>query len=357
VYLAKISSLLLFSRFLNVISISLLLFSQVIMAEEEKEYIFQAGDVSLQEWLLADQPPIPEHNKPSKERIELGKKLFFDPRISRKGNMSCATCHSPMLGWSDGLAVAVGHDGLILDRASPVVTNTAYNTIQMWDGRKRDLEAQALGPMEAVGEMNTDFKALTRLLNIPGYTELFAQAYPGEEIGPAVAAKAIASFEWTVISNNSPFDQWVRGDKEAMSEQQINGFKLFVDADKGNCVICHSAPNFTDNGFHNVGLKSYGEKSPDMGRYAHIPIRILKGAFKTPTLRDITLSAPYFHNGEAVSLMQVMEHYNKGGEIKKDLSPNMKALDLSVQEMKDIIAFMQALTTPPDAFTLPTLPL
>ncbi len=341
------------SSFLMII---LWLSSQGIQADEEK-IVYNAGDASLQQWLLPDNPPIPKHNYPNKNRIELGKKLFFDPRISRDGNMSCATCHSPSFGWGDGLPLGVGYKGNILRRASPVVTNTAYNSIQMWDGRKRNLEDQATGPMETPTEMNTDMHALNKLLSNSGYKALFNQAYPGEKISPATAAKALASFEWTIISNNSPFDHWVRGNKTAMTAQQINGFKLFDDPDKGNCSICHSAPNFTDDGFHNIGLKAHGEKNPDMGRYALKPISVLKGAFKTPTLRDITLSAPYFHNGEATTLDQVMEHYNTGGVPQKDLSPNMKAANLSKQEMADIIAFMQALTTPPEPFVLPILPL
>lgn len=328
-----------------------------VQADNGTKYVFKAGDPSLQEWLLPDRPPIPRHNYPTKARIALGKMLFFDPRISRDGNMSCATCHNPVFGWADGLPFGIGYKGKKLGRSSPVVTNTAYNSIQMWDGRKKDLEDQATGPMETAAEMNSDMHAITQLFSNKGYKAAFDKAYPGEPISPATAAKALASYEWTIVSNDSPFDNWVRGDETAMTEQQINGFKLFVDPNKGNCAACHNAPNFTDNGFHNVGLKSYGEKNPDMGRYAKKPIRILKGAFKTPTLRDITLSAPYFHNGEAKTLMEVMVHYNKGGLVKKDLDPNIKPLHLSQQEMEDIVAFMQALTTPPKPVTLPQLPL
>ncbi|MEN8180278.1 MAG: cytochrome c peroxidase [Pseudomonadota bacterium] len=326
-------------------------------ADEADKVVFEAGHASLQEWLMPDKPPAPKHNYPTEARIDLGKKLFFEPRIGRDGNMSCASCHSPMLGWSDGQPTGVGHRGKVLGRASPVVTNTAYNSIQMWDGRKRDLEDQATGPMEADVEMNTDMKALGKLLDSEGYKALFDKAYPGEPRNAKTAAKAIASFEWTVVSKDSPFDHWVRGDKTAMTSQQVNGFKLFVDSEKGNCAICHSAPNFTDNGFHNIGLASYGQENPDMGRYAQKPLRILKGAFKTPTLRDINLSAPYFHDGSAKTLMESVEHYNRGGDVKKDLSPNIKSLKLTQQEMEDIVAFMHVLTTPPKPFELPVLPI
>ncbi len=328
-----------------------------VIADEVNKYVIEPGHPSLQQWLLPDKPPIPRNNYPTKERIELGKKLFFDPRVSRDRNMSCATCHNPLFGWSDGLPTARGSKSMVLGRASPVITNTAFNYIQMWDGRKRNLEDQATGPMEASVEMNTDFLALEILLNMKGYRMLFADAYPGEDIDAKTAAKAIASFEWTVISNDSPFDNWVRGDASALTEQQVRGFNLFVDRNKGNCNICHSAPNFTDDGFHNIGLKSHGKADPDMGRFGIKPVKILKGAFKTPTLRDISLSSPYFHDGSANTLMEVMEHYNRGGDVKKDLSPNLKKLNLSNQEMLDIVAFLEGLTTPPKPFLLPILPL
>lgn len=169
-------------------------------------------------------------------------------------------------------------------------------------------------------------------------------------------AKAIASFERTVISNDTPFDRWAKGDKSAMSASAVNGFDLFMNPDKGNCAVCHSGPNFTDDGFHNIGLESYGQENPDMGRYAIKPIRILKGAFKTPTLREIGVTAPYFHDGSANTLDEVVEHYAKGGVVKTDLSPNMKALGLSETEKADIVAFLEALTSEEKPFELPVLP-
>ena len=321
-------------------------------------YTFEAGHKSLQTWLLPDQAPYPEGNKPTKVRVELGKKLFFDPRLSGDGNMSCATCHSPMFGWSDGLPTAKGVKSKVLGRASPVITNTAFNSIQMWDGRKKSLEDQAMGPMEANVEMNMDIDRLFKILRAnKGYVAEFETAYPGEGINATTLSKAIASYERTIISNNSPFDQWVKGDKTAMNEQQIQGFKLFLDSNKGNCATCHDGANFTDNGFHNLGLASWGNKTPDMGRYSQIPLKLMKGAFKTPTIRDTKLSAPYFHDGSAKTLIDVVKHYNTGGAVKAGIDPNMKELKLSDQEMNDIVAFMEALTSPPKAVTLPILPL
>lgn len=324
---------------------------------EGSEYVFEAGHPSLQHWLLPEQVPEPADNPLTKEKIELGKKLFFDPRLSGDGNMSCATCHSPMFGWSDGQTTARGHKSMVLGRASPVVTNTGYNDIQMWDGREATLESQSIGPMRSDAEMNMNIPELIAFLNESGYRQLFSQAFPNEEIGIEQLAKAIASFERTIVSRDSPFDHWVRGDDTAMTSQQVRGFKLFVDPNKGNCAVCHSAPNFTDNGFHNLGLASYDTANPDLGRFHQKPLRLMKGAFKTPTIRDITLSAPYFHDGSASTLEEVLAHYVAGGVAKSNVSPNMKPLTLSEQEQADIVAFMQSLTTPAEPFVMPVLPL
>ena len=337
---------------------AMLAFSSASYANEYEKTTFKAGHKSLQHWLLPDTPPYPKGNKPTEKRVELGKILFFDPRIGGDGNMSCATCHNPLLGWSDALPTAKGFKSQVLGRATPVVTNTGYNSIQMWDGRKKTLEDQAIGPMEASVEMQTDFTQLLNLINhSEAYKDAFEAAYPGEGINKTTIAKAIASFERTVISNNSPFDQWVKGDKNALTKQEVEGFKLFVNPEKGNCAACHSAPNFTDDGFHNIGLPSWGVENPDVGRYAERPLNLMKGAFKTPTLRDISLSAPYFHDGSASTLEEVMDHYIAGGQVKTNLSPSMKELTLSDKEKEAIIAFMKKLTSPPKNFELPILPM
>jgi cytochrome c peroxidase len=227
----------------------------------------------------------------------------------------------------------------------------------MWDGREQTLEDQSIGPMRNSAEMNMDIPKLVQFLKSSDYQQHFKNAFGSDEIGVEQIAKALASFERTVVSRNSPFDAWVRGDKSALTEQQIRGFKVFVDPKKGNCAVCHSAPNFTDNGFHNLGLASYGNENPDLGRYTQRPLKLMKGAFKTPTIRDITLSAPYFHDGSANTLDEVVEHYAKGGVVKGNLSPNMKALNLTEQEKLDLVAFMESLTTPRKEFVLPILPL
>lgn len=318
--------------------------------------VLEAGHASLQGWKLPA-VPYPEGNQPTPARVELGQKLFFDPRLSGDGNMSCASCHSPLFGWSDGLPTAKGFQSQVLGRATPTVFNTAYNSLQMWDGRKKSLEDQALGPMEANVEMNTDLRKLFSFLNgNAGYRALFASAYPGQDIGAETVAKAIASFERTLVSSDSPFDRWVAGDRKAMTSEQVKGFAVFLDPKKGNCAVCHSGANFTDNGFHNLGLASYGKENPDMGRFAQKPLPVLKGAFKTPTVREAANTAPYFHDGSAASLMDVVEHYDRGGEVRSNVSKDVRPLGLSAEEKRQLVAFMEALSTAPRSFQLTALP-
>ena len=318
------------------------------------EYVFQPGHPSLAGFLLGDVPH-PADNQPNAERIALGQRLFFDPRLSRDGTMSCATCHHPGLGWADALPTARGDKGMVLGRATPTLFNTAYNSIQMWDGRKKTLEDQAPAAFLSRDAMDLSLgKLLQKLRNNQGYQALFAKAYPGEPINEASLSKAIASFERTLVSSNSAFDQWVRGDANALSAQQVEGFKVFVG--KGDCVSCHSGANFTDNDFHNLGLASWGNARPDMGRYAIKPGDAAKGAFKTPTLREVARTAPYFHDGSASTLLEVVELYDRGGVVVSNLSPKIKPLHLSNQEKQALVAFMESLSSPFLELGVPELP-
>jgi cytochrome c peroxidase len=308
-----------------------------------------------QAWRLPAAAPMPKENISTTARIELGHALFFDPRLSGNGAMACATCHNPSLGWSDGLKTAIGAGGKVLGRGTPTITNTTFNTQFMWDGRKKSLEDQALGPMKSPEEMNTDFSAaLTRLTAVQGYVGMFEKAYPGEGINEETIAKAIAAFERTVVVNDSPFDRWLAGDRKAMTQAQWRGYKIFADPARGNCAACHSAPNFTDNGYHNIGLTSSGE--PDLGRFNVRKVASMKGAFKTPTLRDIEMTAPYFRDGSSPTLLAVVEHYVRGGDDRSNLSPSLKPLDLSETDKDDLVQFMKALTGRRKALTVPTLP-
>ena len=240
----------------------------------------------------------------------------------------------------------------VLGRATPTILNPAYLRKQMWDGRFRSLEEQALGPIQAEGEMaggNIEDVAM-EIRGIPGYVALFEKAYPGEGITKDTIAKAIASFERTVVSSEAPFDHWIKGDENAISASAKRGFKLFEG--KANCNACHMSFDFMDDGFHNIGLKG----NQDVGRFAKLPLPVMKGAFKTPTLRDITLTAPYMHNGMYKTLKEVVAHYNRGGDDKSHLDPNMKPLNLSEQEQADIVEFLKTLTDPPMQLAVPRLP-
>jgi cytochrome c peroxidase len=298
---------------------------------------------------------VPADNKMTPARIELGKVLFFDPRLSGSRWISCATCHNPTLGWADGLTTAFGHGMVKLKRASPSLINAAYGRIFMWDGRKATLEEQALGPFQSKDEMNMDISAmLDRISAIPAYGEMFRHAYPGEGISAEVVAKALASFERTVISKNTPFDRWRQGDTAAVSPSAKRGFDLFLH--KAACSGCHQGYNFTDDGFHNIGLHTPAGMAVDEGRYEQRKVKSMTGAFKTPTLREIALTAPYMHNGIYQTLEEVVEHYDRGGDVKEQLDPNMHPLNLTATEKKDLVEFMKSLTGHPVTIVLPRLP-
>jgi cytochrome c peroxidase len=295
--------------------------------------------------------PAPADNRPTTERVKLGKMLFFDPRISSSGEMSCATCHNPVLGWSDGLAVSLGNSTQRGKRATPPITDSAFNQFLMWDGRFHNLEDQAVAPMQSPGEMNGSMEVIVASLKSkPAYVAAFQRAYPEEGISQITVAKAMASFERTIVSNSSPFDAWVSGKENAISPAAKRGFQLFVG--KAKCVLCHQPPFFTDDGFHNIGLRD----ESDGGRFALVPVKVLQGSFKTPTLRNIARTAPYMHNGAYRTLAEVVEHYNRGGDAKTNLDPNITPLDLTPAEEHDLLEFLQALTSRPQTIVLPQLP-
>ncbi len=297
--------------------------------------------------------PQGKDNAATPERIKLGKHLFFDPRLSGSNAMSCASCHNPALGWSDGQPTAVGDSGQILERSTPTIINTAYQTIQFWDGRADTLEQQAIGPIVAAGEMNQSlFELFGELKDVPGYVEMFEAAYPGQGITEDTIGKAIAAFERTVIAGESDFDRWLNGNKDAMSEEALWGFLVFKG--KGDCIACHKGHNFTDDKFHNIGLK--GVENP--GRFAIEPNIKFKGAFKTPTLRDIARTAPYMHNGAYNTLEEVVDHYDVGG-FKNAGTPSdsMKPqLNLTDRDKRALVAFMKSLTGAPEEISIPQLP-
>lgn len=342
--------------------------ARTVVDSDGETVTLEAGHPSLKKWLLPDSPPAPADNPWTQAKAELGKKLFFDPRMSGTGQVTCVSCHLPERGWEDGLPTAVRYGGKVMKVASPTIVNIAYNGIFMWDGRLPTLDKQAFVGQGIKADINAGAEErgiqegahIERLKAVKGYQTEFAKAFPdlpaNQRITRETIAKAIASFERTVVSNTSPFDRWVKGDKSALTDSQVNGFMVFVG--KGNCATCHSAPNFTDDGFHNLGLKSYADPDHHKGRMAQKPKPAkTDGAFKTPTLRDIAQRAPHFHDGSAKTLLDVVEHYDRGGDVKTNLSANMKSsLGLTADEKKDLVAFMEALSSPQKPFVYPVLP-
>jgi cytochrome c peroxidase len=295
--------------------------------------------------------PSPATNKSTPARVELGKMLFFDPRLSGSQEMSCATCHNPLLGWSDGLATAMGNGTKTLTRSTPSLANIAFHKFLMWDGRYHDLEDQAVSPIQSPAEMNASMQHIVEILRSkPGYVAAFEKAYPGEGVDEKTLVKALASFERSIVSNQTPFDAWVDGKRNAISPAAQRGFRLFVG--KAQCALCHQPPFFTDDGFHNIGLRN----DHDEGRYALVRVKVLQGSFKTPGLRNVNRTTPYMHNGSYKTLAEVVAHYNRGGDSKQNLDPNIRPLGLTPSEEQELVEFLQSLTSRPPVIVLPHLP-
>ena len=296
--------------------------------------------------------PYPEDNAYTPERERLGRSLFFDPRLSGSGWISCATCHNPGLSWADGLPLALGDGMRSLPRRTPTILNLAWAPALLWDGRAESLEEQALGPIAAQGEMNLTLQELVlRLQAIDGYRDLFARAYPGAAISPEIVAKAIATFERTIVSGVAPVDRWVAGEEGALSPAAVRGFVVFND--KARCSTCHTGWRFTDDGFYDIGVAD-----SDIGRGAVLPrIPLARFAFKTPTLRNIAERAPYMHNGSSPTLEDVIELYDRGGlAARASLSPEIKPLGLTPLEKHDLVAFLRTLTSHDPEARVPALP-
>ena len=295
--------------------------------------------------------PFPKDNPYSVEKASLGKKLFFDTRLSAANILSCGSCHSPAYGWGDGQPTGVGHGMKKLGRRSPTIINAAFGQIFMWDGRASSLEEQALGPIRADVEMNLPVdQLLEKLKGIEGYRPLFQAVFPREGIAPETIARAIATYERTVVSSRAPFDVWIEGDEAAISQQAVRGFVLFNT--KARCVDCHTGWNFTDDSFHDIGLAS-----ADIGRAKILPgIEKMIYAFKTPGLREISLRGPYMHDGSVPTLEAVMDHYNRGGIDRPSRSAQIKPLGLSKQESADLVAFMKTLNSDLAPTSAPLLP-
>jgi cytochrome c peroxidase len=308
---------------------------------------------------------VPASNPITKGKYELGRQLYFDPRVSLDGTVSCATCHNPAKGWTDGMNVSIGISGQTGSRSAPSVLNTVYGKTMFWDGRAPSLEGQAQGPVQNPIEMGKQSykEIIDRLRTIPTYTEAFQKVF-GTNVNLDSMAKAIATFERVAaLSGNSKYDKYNAGDNKALTDSEKRGMVLFgltlntddeskIDAvrQKAKCTLCHVGFNFTDEQFHNLGI-GWNEKTKkftDLGRWAIDPIGAKSdaalGAFKTPTVRDVEHNAPYMHDGSLATLEQVVDHYDKGGTANPALDADMKKLGLTAQEKNDLVAFMKALS-------------
>lgn len=320
-----------------------------------------AGVSTAAQWqALPAKPPIPADNPQTPDKIELGKALYHDPRLSSTGTVACASCHSVMEGGDDHRPVSIGVHGQAGGRNAPTVWNSAYHSAQFWDGRAPSLEAQAKGPVTNPVEMGMSNlgSAVDRLKAIPGYAPLFAKAFgKGDTITEDNMAKAIAAYERTLVTPDSPYDRFVRGDKKALTAQQQRGMQAFADT---GCVACHSGaafdgpsmaagtpflakfPTFSDN---NPYIARY-KLDADQGRYASTNKEEDRHMWRVPTLRNLAYTAPYFHNGAVKSLPEAVRVMAKS-QLDKDLS------DATVA---DIVAFLDGLNGKFPDQTMPHLP-
>lgn len=294
-------------------------------------------------------PPIPwpADNPYTPEKAELGRLLYFDKRLSSNETVSCASCHDPRLTYGDRKKVSIGIFGHAGTRHAPTVINSAYSKFQFWDGRANSLEEQCLGPLgnpkEMTSEHNAD-KALKdcheRVCAIDGYRKLFKKAFGNDDCNLNQIAQAIATFERTILSGNSPYDKYMAGDKTAMTKEQVHGMEVYI---KSSCAFCHTWPTFDSNMFTNIGV-GMDQPDPDLGRYMITKEEKDWGAFKVPTLRESALSYPYMHDGSLATLEEVIDFYDKGGVSNKNLHPQIRPLKLSESDKKALVAFLHALS-------------
>ena len=295
--------------------------------------------------------PHPGGRSQSAALIELGRELFFDTRLSSTNTVACATCHKPDRGFSDGQRFSVGVGGTPMKRHTPHLYNLAWGRTFFWDGRASSLEEQALEPIRNLEEMGLPGDlAAEKLRAIPAYDRTFARAFPQSGVKMKNIATAIAAFERTLVARNAPYDRYDAGDESALDQAAVRGKELFFG--RARCATCHSGPNFTDGGFHNTGV--IGD---DLGRAAFdrvgefqmrpYPFFQMRRAFKTPGLRNVSLTAPYQHDGSEASLAEVVRFYNLGGRDPRSYGKalDIKPLNLTEAELDDLVAFLEALTS------------
>jgi len=309
---------------------------------------------------LPEQPPIPADNPPNAAKIELGKTLYFDPRFSEHGTLSCNSCHNLMAAGDDNRPNSIGMHDARGERSAPTVWNAAFQSVQFWDGRAATLEEQAKGPVVNPIEMGMESldEAMGRLMKIEGYLAMFQAAYPGEEnpVNADNAAKAVAAFERTLITPNSPYDRYVNGDETALTEQQVRGMETFSDL---GCTACHSGANFSGpalpmgTGFFQKfpvytgsDYETKYDLVADTGRHQATGNEADKHLWRVPTLRNIALTAPYFHHGAVPTLDEAVRVMAKT-QLNKELSD---------QQAADLVAFLNGLSGEFPRLVMPRLP-
>jgi len=311
-----------------------------------------AAGIALGSWthstMAASQEPIqPIEPAVIKEpaKVELGKKLFFDPRLSRSGAISCNSCHNLGMGGSDNLKASIGHKWQQGSINSPTVLNSSLNIAQFWDGRAKDLREQAGGPIANPMEMASTHELAVQVLNsIPGYQAEFKQVFGKDEIGIDEVTGALAAFEETLVTPNSRFDQWLRGDQKALTVRELAGYELFKNS---GCVACHNGVAVGGNSFQKMGLvTSYVTENKAEGRAAVTGKDADRFNFKVPTLRNVALTYPYFHDGEAATLTQAVDVM---GRLQLGRT-------FSADENAQIVAFLKTLTGDLPAIQYPVLP-
>lgn len=285
-----------------------------------------------------------KNTKYTKSKYDLGKMLFSESKLSSSSTMSCQSCHNSRFGWADGIKTPMGLDAQLLKRNSPTIVNTAHNKTLFWDSRASNLEEQAKMVLLNPKEMDSSEElVVANLSNNPIYKNLFKQSFGDEKITLDRISQAIAVFERTIVTKNkSLFDQFVMGNNKALSDSQIRGLHIFRTS--GRCMNCHNGSNFTDNKMHNIGLVLEGTKYEDTGRYDITKKDSDYGLFKTPSLRNISKTAPYIHNGLIINLKGMINMYSNGMPNSRNKSPHIRPLGLQMNDREDLISFLESLT-------------
>ncbi len=278
-------------------------------------------------------------------KVELGKKLYFDPRLSKSGFISCNSCHNLSMGGTDNISTSVGHDWTQGPINAPTVLNSSYNIAQFWDGRAADLKEQAGGPIANPGEMASTHKLAVEVLSsIPAYVAEFKKVFGSDQVNVDEVTEAIAEFEKSLVTPNSRFDKWLGGDKKALNAQELAGYELFKNS---GCTACHNGPAVGGTMYQKMGLvKAYDTTNPAEGRIAVTGNTTDKFVFKVPTLRNIELTYPYFHDGKVKTLAEAVDVM---GRIQ--LGRNF-----SEEETAKIVAFLKTLTGDQPQIAMPILP-